>query len=74
MLKHKIRENIELKNLTTLKIGGAARFFVAAQTEEDVIDAVKFADENDVPVSKRRRIRAGNFGDDLVSQSFRPQI
>lgn len=50
MLKNKIKENIELKNLTTLKIGGAARFFVSAETQEDVIEAVSFADENDLPV------------------------
>lgn len=50
MLKNKIQENIELKNLTTLKIGGAARFFVSAETEEDVIESVKFADEHDLPI------------------------
>lgn len=50
MLKNRIQENIELKNLTTLKIGGAARFFVAAETEEEVVESVKFADEHDLPV------------------------
>ena len=50
MLKDKIQSDIELKNLTTLKIGGAARFFVSAETEEDVVEAVKFADEHDLKI------------------------
>lgn len=50
MLKNKIQENIELKNLTTLKIGGAARFFVSAETENEAVEAVKFADENDLEI------------------------
>lgn len=50
MLKNKIQENIELKNLTTLKIGGAARFFVSAETEDEAVEAVKFADENDLQI------------------------
>lgn len=50
MLKDKIQENIELKTLTTLIIGGAARFFVSAETEEDVVEAVKFADEHDLRI------------------------
>lgn len=50
LLKNKIKENIELKNLTTLKIGGAARFFVSADAEEDVSEAVAFADENELQI------------------------
>lgn len=50
LLKDKIQADIELKNLTTLKIGGAARFFVSAETEEDVVEAVNFADEHDLPI------------------------
>lgn len=50
MLKDKIQSDIELKSLTTLKIGGVARFFVSAETEEDVVEAVKFADEHDLQI------------------------
>jgi len=50
LIKNKIQENIELKNLTTLKIGGAARFFVSTESEEEVVEAVKFADENDLQI------------------------
>lgn len=45
-----IKENTELAPLTTLKVGGAARFFVEAKTEDDVIDAVKWANENQLPL------------------------
>ena len=48
MIKTKIKENIELKNFTTLKIGGLARFFISAETEEDVVEAVAFAEENEL--------------------------
>ena len=42
----KIEENVLLAPLTTLKIGGAARFFVRAETENQVVEAFKFAREN----------------------------
>jgi UDP-N-acetylmuramate dehydrogenase len=42
----KIEQNIPLAPLTTLKIGGAARFFVRAETENHVAEAFKFAAEN----------------------------
>jgi UDP-N-acetylmuramate dehydrogenase len=42
----KIEENVSLAALTTLKIGGAARFFVRAETENQVSDAFAFAEEN----------------------------
>jgi UDP-N-acetylmuramate dehydrogenase len=42
----KIRENVPLAPLTTLKIGGAARFFVRAENEDHVTQAFKFAEEN----------------------------
>jgi UDP-N-acetylmuramate dehydrogenase len=42
----KIEQNVLLAPLTTLKIGGAARFFVRAETERDVAEAFKFAEEN----------------------------
>jgi UDP-N-acetylmuramate dehydrogenase len=42
----KIEQNVPLAPFTTLKIGGAARFFVRAETETDVVRAVAFAEEN----------------------------
>lgn len=43
----KIEENVPLAPLTTLKIGGSARFFVRAETENQVAEAFKFAEEHD---------------------------
>jgi len=41
-----IKENISLAPLTTFNIGGPARYFVRAETEEDVIEAVEYASAN----------------------------
>src|SRR5687768_6348049 len=41
-----IRENIPLAPLTTLGIGGSARVFVRAETEEQVAAAVEYARVN----------------------------
>jgi UDP-N-acetylmuramate dehydrogenase len=46
----KILENVPLAPLTTLKIGGAARFFVSAESESDVVEAVGFARENSLEI------------------------
>lgn len=39
----KIRENVPLAPMTTLKIGGAARFFVSAKSESEIVEAIEFA-------------------------------
>ena len=46
MEKLKIQENVPLAPLTTLKIGGNARYFVRAESEQDVLAAVRYAREN----------------------------
>ena len=45
-----IQENINLAPYTTMKIGGRARFFVPAESENDVIEALKFAVERSINV------------------------
>ncbi len=45
-----IRKNIPLAQYTTLKIGGAAKFFVEAKNEEEILEALKFAKEKHLPV------------------------
>lgn len=45
-----VQENFSLAPLTTLKIGGKARFFVRAETESQVAAAFNFAEENDFPL------------------------
>lgn len=46
----KIQENVRLAPFTTLKIGGAARFFVQAENENQILEAVRFAAENSLEV------------------------
>ncbi len=48
--KLNIRENVPLAPLTTLGVGGAARFFVSALTESEVLAGLEFARDNDFPV------------------------
>ncbi|MCY7347026.1 MAG: UDP-N-acetylmuramate dehydrogenase [Pyrinomonadaceae bacterium] len=43
-----IQTNVSLAEYTTLKIGGRARFFVSAKSESEVIQALDFADTNDL--------------------------
>ena len=45
-----VRENIRLADYTTLKIGGAARFFVLAETETQVVEAFNFAENNEFDI------------------------
>lgn len=45
-----VQENISLAPLTTLGIGGPARYFVEALSEDDVLEAVEFASEAVLPL------------------------
>ena len=45
-----LQENVPLAPLTTLNVGGAARYFLLAETEDDVINGFDFARQNDLPV------------------------
>jgi UDP-N-acetylmuramate dehydrogenase len=45
-----IRENVPLAPLTTLQVGGAARYFSEAQSEDDVREAVRFAQVRNLPL------------------------
>ncbi|MEQ1923543.1 MAG: UDP-N-acetylmuramate dehydrogenase, partial [Pyrinomonadaceae bacterium] len=45
-----IKENVKLAPLTTLQVGGNARYFVTAETEDAVIDALGYAEEKGLPV------------------------
>ena len=46
----KIEENVSLAQFTTLKIGGAARYFCRVQSEDDLLEAVRFARERELPL------------------------
>ena len=45
-----IQEHIDLHPLTTFRVGGKARYFVEATSEADVIEALTWAREKQVPV------------------------
>lgn len=47
----KIRENVPLAGFTTLGVGGSARFFVEATSEESVLRAIEFASTEDIPLA-----------------------
>lgn len=43
-----IEKNVSLSELTTLKIGGEARFFAAATDENQIVEALDFADKSNL--------------------------
>lgn len=45
----KIRENVPLKNLTTMRIGGDARYVIELEKTQDVAEAFQFAKEKGLP-------------------------
>lgn len=45
-----IRENVPLAPLTTLGVGGPARYFAQAESEDDVLEAVRFAQGRNCPL------------------------
>lgn len=44
-----VQENIPLAPYTTYRIGGQARYFVVCKSEEDILNAVRWAKEKDLP-------------------------
>jgi len=45
-----IEENVSLAQFTTLNIGGPARFFCRVESEDDLLAAVRFGRERDLPL------------------------
>lgn len=45
-----IRKNVLLKNLTTFKIGGMAKYFTEVRNEKELKNAVNFAKEKKLPI------------------------
>jgi len=45
-----IRENVALAPLTTLRVGGAARYFAESRSEDEVREAVAFAKSRELPL------------------------
>jgi UDP-N-acetylmuramate dehydrogenase len=48
--KFQLQENVSLAPLTTLNIGGPARYFVRAENEGTVVEALRFAEGQTLPV------------------------
>ena len=46
----KIEENILLKDLTTFRIGGTARYFCEAESIDDIKEAISFSEKNKLPI------------------------
>lgn len=44
-----LKENVYLKEYTTFKIGGTARYFFNAKEKNEIIEALKFARKNKIP-------------------------
>ena len=45
----KFEQNVLLKDYTSFKIGGAAKYFFKAKTKQELIEAIKTAKQNDLP-------------------------
>lgn len=45
-----IRENVPISELTTMRLGGKARYVIEITTEKEVHEAYTFADEKELPV------------------------
>jgi UDP-N-acetylenolpyruvoylglucosamine reductase len=45
-----IKENVNLKNLTTFKIGGNARYFTEVKKDKDILEVSKFVKENNLKI------------------------
>ncbi len=46
----KIRENVPISELTTMRLGGPARYVLEVEKEEDIPEAYQFAKEKNLPV------------------------
>ncbi|OHA85234.1 MAG: UDP-N-acetylenolpyruvoylglucosamine reductase [Candidatus Yonathbacteria bacterium RIFOXYC1_FULL_52_10] len=44
------QEFVPLAPKTTMRTGGSARYFFSVSSEEDVVEAVRFAEDNDLPI------------------------
>ena len=49
-MKALLHENVALAPLTTFGVGGPARYFIDARTEDAVVESIQFAKEKNLPV------------------------
>lgn len=48
--KIEVQEGVLLSELTTIKLGGKAKYFIECTSEDEIISALKYADENELRV------------------------
>lgn len=49
-MPHEVQEELSLAGFTTLGIGGPARYFLEASTEDEVLEGIEFARARDLPL------------------------
>lgn len=45
------QKSVSLKDITTLKVGGTAEFFAVVTSEEELVEAVRYAKEQQMPIT-----------------------
>ncbi len=45
-----LQSNVSLRDYSTFKIGGEAKYFLATKTKDELIEAVKLARKNNLPI------------------------
>ena len=46
----KVYENIPIAKLTTMRLGGPARYVIEVESRDEVPEAIKFAKEHELPI------------------------
>jgi UDP-N-acetylmuramate dehydrogenase len=49
-MQFRLKKDVSLKNLTTFKVGGLAKYFAEVKNEDELIDAARFAKDRSLPV------------------------
>ncbi|MEO6077482.1 MAG: UDP-N-acetylmuramate dehydrogenase [Candidatus Andersenbacteria bacterium] len=49
-ITHKIQKNISLSDFTTIKLGGVASEFISCASNQDIISALEYATQKNIPV------------------------
>ena len=48
-IERKIQKNVPLSSLTTFKIGGPARYFLTVGSQDELVEAIRWAENGDIP-------------------------
>ena len=55
----RIRENVLISSLTTMRLGGQARYVIEIETIDDIAKAYNFAKEHNLPTWRSEERRVG---------------